>query len=335
MTQSWIEVAIEVDKADAEDWADALLAAGALSVQAEDADADSPDEQPLFGEPIPAGLPGTGEGYLPQTFGWRRTRLTILLDQERDSPAVHPSPSEDQKASPHIITGISAHQYAILLAGAERLERPLPPLLDVRWLDDQDWVRITQAQFDPIPVGQHLLILPSWHVADKQGDQREALIIDPGLAFGTGSHPTTRLCLEWLDEHPPRGLRVIDYGCGSGILAIAAARLGATDVIGIDIDPQAVISTTENARINRVDIQARGGEAPLPSAANLVIANILSTPLKLLAPILSSLVAPGGRLVLSGVLERQIDEVAQCYDPALHVQAWRTRDGWACLSGQR
>ena len=196
-------------------------------------------------------------------------------------------------------------------------------------------MRITQAQFDPIPVGQRLLILPSWHAAEAQPGHREALIIDPGLAFGTGSHPTTRMCLEWLDEHDVAGLRVIDYGCGSGILAIAAARLGAAEVIGIDIDPQAVLSTTENARINRVQVTALDGNAALPAPAQLVVANILSTPLKLLAPILSSLVAPGGRLVLSGVLERQIDEVARHYDPVLQVHAWRTRDGWACLTGSR
>ena len=299
MSQSWIEITLEVDKAEAEEWADALLEAGALSVQAEDADADSPDEQPLFGEPVPPGLPGTGAGYLPQTFGWKRTRLAVLQE------------------------------------AADSLEKPLPSIVGTHRVDDQDWVRLTQAQFDPIPVGQRLLILPSWHAAETQAGDREALIIDPGLAFGTGSHPTTRLCLEWLDEHDPRGLRVIDYGCGSGILAIAAARLGAAEVIGIDIDPQAVLSTAENARINRVEVTALGGDAPLPPPADLVIANILSTPLKLLAPILSSLVAPGGRLVLSGVLERQIDEVASCYDPVLNVQAWRTRDGWACLSGRR
>ena len=299
MSQSWIEITLEVDKAEAEDWADALLEAGALSVQAEDADADSPDEQPLFGEPVPPGLPGTGAGYLPQTFGWKRTRLAVLQE------------------------------------AADSLEKALPDIVGTRRVDDQDWVRLTQAQFDPIPVGQRLLILPSWHAAETQAGDREALIIDPGLAFGTGSHPTTRLCLEWLDEHDLQGLRVIDYGCGSGILAIAAARLGAAEVIGIDIDPQAVLSTAENARINRVEVTALGGDAPLPPPADLVIANILSTPLKLLAPILSSLVAPGGRLVLSGVLERQIDEVASCYDPALNVQAWRTRDGWACLSGRR
>ncbi|MDO5055863.1 MAG: 50S ribosomal protein L11 methyltransferase [Lautropia sp.] len=308
MSQSWTELSIEVDKAQAEAWADACLEAGALSVQAEDADADSADEQPLFGEPLPAGT--IGAGMLPQAFGWKRTRLALLVDRDDDAPA-------------------------ILAAAAAQMEQPAPPVLASRRIDDQDWVRLTQSQFDPIPVGRRLLILPSWHAAEAQAGDREALIIDPGLAFGTGSHPTTRLCLEWLDEHDLAGLRVIDYGCGSGILAIAAARLGAREVIGIDIDPQAVLSTQDNARINRVSITALSGEAGQPAPADLVVANILSTPLKLLAPLLSSLVAPGGRLVLSGVLERQIDEVSACYDPALHLSAWRCRDGWACLAGHR
>lgn len=354
MSQTWTEITLEVDKEDAESWADALLEAGALSVQAEDADADSPDEQPLFGEPVPAGLPGTGDGYLPQTFGWKRTRLAVLFDATQgEDGATEGAVSADTGASAGTNAGsasaggdgahagtddaplLSADMLAVLAEAAQALGKPAPGILATRRVDDQDWVRITQAQFDPIPVGNRLLILPSWHVAEAQAGEREALIIDPGLAFGTGSHPTTRMCLEWLDEHDVSGLRVIDYGCGSGILAIAAARLGAGEVIGIDIDPQAVLSTAENARINRVEVTALGGDAALPAPAQLVIANILSTPLKLLAPILSSLVAPGGRLVLSGVLERQIDEVAQCYDPALGVHAWRTRDGWACLTGTR
>ena len=212
MSQSWIEITLEVDKAEAEDWADALLEAGALSVQAEDADADSPDEQPLFGEPVPPGLPGTGAGYLPQTCGWKRTRLAVLLDATEDEPAAGQTPAPAN--------------LAVLQEAADSLEKPLPDIVGTRRVDDQDWVRLTQAQFDPIPVGQRLLILPSWHAAETQAGDREALIIDPGLAFGTGSHPTTRLCLEWLDEHDLKGLRVIDYGCGSGILAIAAYAKG-------------------------------------------------------------------------------------------------------------
>lgn len=344
MTQTWTEITLEVDKDEAEAWADALLEAGALSVQAEDADADSPDEQPLFGEPVPAGLPGTGDGYLPQTFGWKRTRLAVLFDGSEAQSAGAPNPpaatgtpetASTAAAAPASVAVLPDHIQAVLDEAATALQKPLPAVLATRRVDDQDWVRITQAQFDPIPVGQRLLILPSWHAAEAQPGHREALIIDPGLAFGTGSHPTTRMCLEWLDEHDVAGLRVIDYGCGSGILAIAAARLGAAEVIGIDIDPQAVLSTTENARINRVQVTALDGNAALPAPAQLVVANILSTPLKLLAPILSSLVAPGGRLVLSGVLERQIDEVARHYDPVLQVHAWRTRDGWACLTGSR
>lgn len=309
MSQSWNELTIEVDRASAEAWADACMDAGALSVQAEDADADSPDEQPLFGEPLPAGT--IGAGMLPQAFGWTRTRLAILLDAGADGPA-------------------------LLAAAAHAMAQPVPAILASRRVDDQDWVRLTQSQFEPIPVGQRLLILPSWHAAEAAASEgRQALIIDPGLAFGTGSHPTTRLCLEWLDEADLDGKRLIDYGCGSGILAIAAARLGAGEVTGIDIDPQALLSARENAVLNRVRLTTFSGEDPLPAPADIVMANILSTPLKLLAPILSALVAPGGRLVLSGVLERQVEEVAECYDPALKLHCWRSRDGWACLAGQR
>ena len=177
MSQSWIEITLEVDKAEAEDWADALLEAGALSVQAEDADADSPDEQPLFGEPVPPGLPGTGAGYLPQTFGWKRTRLAVLLDATEDDSAAGRTPAPAN--------------LAVLQEAADSLEKPLPDIVGTRRVDDQDWVRLTQAQFDPIPVGQRLLILPSWHAAETQAGDREALIIDPGLAFGTGSHRNT------------------------------------------------------------------------------------------------------------------------------------------------
>ena len=295
---SYQQITINVNDAVAERLADALMEHGALSAAIEDAYAGTENEQAIFGEP-----------GMPTEQIWQQSKVIALFGEHDDVAAMIQAASQE--------CGLKDLAYTSEI------------------LADQDWVRLTQAQFDPIPVGQGLLILPSWHAAETQAGDREALIIDPGLAFGTGSHPPTRLCLEWLDEHDLQGLRVIDYGCGSGILAIAAARLGAAEVIGIDIDPQAVLSTAENARINRVEVTALGGDAPLPPPADLVIANILSTPLKLLAPILSSLVAPGGRLVLSGVLERQIDEVASCYDPALNVQAWRTRDGWACLSGRR
>ncbi len=326
--QRWLELVVEVSRDDAESWADACLDAGALSVQAEDADADSPDEQPQFGEPLPAGAaggePGTGpsgvgatatSGMPPPVFGWQRTRLVILV--EAATPGADPA--------------------AVLTSAAESLGRPQPAVLERRIIEDRDWVRATQAQFDPIPVGERLIIVPSWHVETiaAQQDGRAALIIDPGLAFGTGGHPTTRMCLEWLDQADLAGRRVLDYGCGSGILAIAAARLGAAPVLGVDIDEQALISTRENATINGVSVDVESSSSARPVAADVVVANILSNPLKLLAPMLSRLVAPGGYLVLAGVLDRQAREVADCYDPALQVTVWRSREGWSCLVGQR
>jgi ribosomal protein L11 methyltransferase len=308
MTQYWHEMTVEVSRDEAESWADAFLESGALSVQAEDADADSPDEQPLFGEP--ATLSPGGESLTP--FGWQRTRLAVLL-------AADAAPQD------------------LLDQVAAALGRRAPAMEGLRRIEDQDWVRTTQAQFDPIPVGERLLVVPSWHLeqALQRTDERIALIIDPGLAFGTGSHPTTHMCLEWLEQAELVGKRVIDYGCGSGILAIAAARLGASPVIGIDIDPQALISARENARGNRVDIVVQSSADVLPAPADVVVANILSNPLKLLAPMLASLVAPGGAIVLSGVLERQIAEVAAFYETSLAVTPWRTREGWACLVGRR
>ena len=160
-------------------------------------------------------------------------------------------------------------------------------------------------------------------------------MLDPGLAFGTGSHPTTRLCLQWLERHLPAGATVIDYGCGSGILAIAAARLGAASVVGVDIDPQALVATRDNAARNRVEVEVRASSDARPAPAGVVVANILSSPLKLLAPVLVDLVAPGGALVLSGVLERQVDEVSAAYAPRLPLAVAGLADGWACLAGTK
>ena len=311
MTQRWHEVLVEVARDEAEAWADACLEAGALAVQAEDADADSPDEQPLFGEPSTPGQ-GAVAGSAVAGFGWERTRLRVLLDGAADPQA--------------LVVGV-----------ASSLGRAAPAIEAVNVVRDQDWVRATQAQFDPIPVGRRLLVVPSWHLDEalKRQDGRVTLVIDPGLAFGTGSHPTTRMCLEWLDQADLAGKRVIDYGCGSGILAIAAARLGAAQVIGIDIDPQALASAQDNARINRVAVAVQSSSDMMPAPADVVVANILSNPLKLLAPMLVSLVAPGGVILLSGVLERQIDEVAQFYEASVPVAPWRAHDGWVCLAGTR
>lgn len=298
----WNELVIEVGRDEAEPWSDALLEAGALSVQAEDADAESPDEQPLYGEP---GMPAAAA---PRLTGWQRTLLAALLDTDQDP-------------------------LQVLADAARDMGREVPRVHSVRRIDDQDWVKLTQSQFDPIEIGERLRITPSWHAAATDG--RMEIVLDPGLAFGTGSHPTTRLCLQWLERQDLAGRRVIDYGCGSGILAIAASRLGAADVVGIDIDPQALLSTQSNAQRNRVRIDVLSTDAAAPAPADVVVANILSSPLKLLAPVLTRLVKPGGSLVLSGVLERQIDEVCSAYEPFMRLQAADVQEGWACLAGRQ
>jgi ribosomal protein L11 methyltransferase len=302
MSPGWHHLRIEVPKDDADPWSDALMEAGALSVLAEDADAESADEQPIYGEP---GLPAAAAGTLP---GWRRTVLTAMVE-----------------------IGMAPH--ALLQDAAALLARPAPPVLDVRFVADQDWVRLTQSQFEPIPIGDRLVITPSWHASDDP--QRIEIVLDPGLAFGTGSHPTTRLCLAWLEREMPVGATVIDYGCGSGILAIAAARLGAAQVTGIDIDAQALIATRDNASRNQVGITVLGTSDPRPEPADVVVANILSSPLKLLAVMLIDLVRPGGTLVISGVLARQIDEVSAAYAPRLPLAVAGLQEGWACLAGTK
>jgi ribosomal protein L11 methyltransferase len=303
---SFQEAVLHLPKNDVERWSDCVLELGALAVSAEDADAESLDEQPIYGEP----------GTAPQVHAWDRTRLIVLLAEGSD-PA-------------------QLFEQVSLLLGCDT------PTFERREVPDADWVRVTQAQYEPIPVGEHLLISPSWH-APATDESRIRIIVDPGLAFGTGSHPTTHLCLRWLEsrilhlsDQSKSSMDVIDYGCGSGILAIAALRLGARHAVGIDIDPQALIASSSNAKINEVDLEVRSTVQTLPEPSQLVVANILASPLKLLAPLLISLVKPGGALALSGVLERQIQEVSQAYaDHGMVLQAYAVSDGWACLEGHK
>jgi ribosomal protein L11 methyltransferase len=301
----WSEIEFVVERDAVKPWTDALLEAGAASVRIEDADAESADETPMFGEPgepAPAGA-------------WPRTRVCALVEADADART------------------LLAH------AGALCAQSP-PARFDRRLLPEQDWVQATQAQFAPIAIGTRLWITPSWHLPEHEAradaprtvEGRCAIVLDPGLAFGTGSHPTTQLCLEWLDLHLRGGERVIDYGCGSGILAIAAARLGAESVCAIDIDPQAVESTRRNAAVNGVTLDIRTTADAPPRPADVVVANILANPLRILAPLLVGLLAPGGRLVLAGLLDRQATEIAACY-PQVALAPWRSLDGWTCLAG--
>ena len=200
-------------------------------------------------------------------------------------------------------------------------------------IEDQDWERSWMDGFQPMRFGQRLWIVPSWHAAPEPDAVN--LLLDPGLAFGTGSHPTTHLCLAWLEAELPAGATLLDYGCGSGILAIAARKLGAGPTQAVDIDAQAVQSTVFNAEVNKVELQAMLPDGLADGTFEVVVANILSNPLKVLAPMLAGRVAAGGHLVLSGVLERQAEEVAAAYAPWLAMSVWRARDGWVCLHGKK
>ncbi len=306
------ELVLICPEAQAEALSDALLEAGVLSVSVEDADGDTDIENPLFGEP----------GMEPEINAWNRNRVVALLPDGLDPRQVL------EQLRDADVADYSDDQWSL---------RDVP---------DADWVRLTQSQFGPIQVGDRIWIVPSWHrddpevpvAADRQAADNSGVIhieLDPGLAFGTGSHPTTHLCLEWLAENLRGNETLLDYGCGSGILALAAKLLGAGYTQAVDIDEQAVQSTRYNAKVNRVDLHAMLPDELPEGRTQVVVANILSNPLKVLAPMLSSRVAPGGHLVLSGVLERQALEVAQAYAPWLVMSVWRAREGWVCLHGQR
>mgnify|MGYP001593222858 CR=1 FL=1 len=196
-----------------------------------------------------------------------------------------------------------------------------------------DWVRATQAQFEPIRISERIWIVPSWHTPPDPHALN--LVLDPGLAFGTGSHPTTRLCLAWLEARLRGGESVLDYGCGSGILAIAAARLGAGEVVGIDIDPEAVRTARTNAAANQARARFAATDTPLPPPSDLVLANILAGPLKVLAPLLAAHTRPGGRIVLAGLLDAQSADVTAAYAPWFDMSAFASAEGWTALEGRR
>ena len=282
---------------------DALDALDALSVSVEDADAQTDAERALFGEP---GMP-------PPADGWQRSRVTALFAKEENA------------------------QGALALLQAQDFFAHCS-VLGIAPVPDQDWVRLTQSQFAPVDITPDFWIVPTWH--DLPAAATRSIRLDPGLAFGTGTHPTTRMCLRWIACHGEAqpsadGLgRVLDYGCGSGILAIGAAKFGATQVDAVDIDTAAVESTEYNAAANGVQLHAG-----LPDKASgqyqTVLANILATPLKVLAPLLCNHVAPGGSLVLAGILERQAEELQQAYAPWLPLQVADSEDGWILMTARR
>jgi ribosomal protein L11 methyltransferase len=294
----WQNLVVDSDAEHAEALSDALLELGALSVDLLDAQADTADEQAIFGEP---GGPPPGV--------WQHNRVSALFDSDKDVSS-------------------------ILRDASAGVGLPDLPVHHIETLADNDWVRLTQSQFEPIHVSPRLWIVPTWHT--PRDPNAINIVLDPGLAFGTGSHPTTRLCLRWLDRNLRGGENILDYGCGSGILAIAALKLGAARAVGVDVDSQAVTASRDNASANLI-VKARfclPDDAPQLSY-DLVVANILTNPLRMLAPLLAKATRQGGQIVLSGILEEQAQDVNKIYQQWFDLDAPVFEDGWSCLSGRK
>lgn len=294
---AYLALRFDADAGAAELWSDALLDAGALSVDIADPGAGTSGETPIYGEPGAAA-----------SERWPIARLTALFPVATDAAT------------------------ALARAGAQL--GLAPPPHETFAVPEQDWVRATQAQFAPVRITDRLWIVPSWCAAPDPDAINVTL--DPGLAFGTGTHPTTRLCLEWLATELPPAASVLDYGCGSGILAIAAGKLGAAAVTGVDVDPQAIVAARSNAAVNGVAAAFSLPDGLAPSAMfDVVVANILANPLRLLAPALAARTRAGGRIVLSGILAEQAADVAAAYAPWFIMRPSKGDDGWVALAGVR
>lgn len=294
---AWLSVSLRVSAGSVEALSEALLEAGAVSVDVTDAHAGTPHERALFAEP--------GE---PGAVPWELSKVSALFDDHDDVAA--------NVAVALRAAGIDpAHSF------------------EVERVADQDWVRATQSQFQPVRVSPRLWVVPTW--GTPPDPKAINLIIDPGLAFGTGTHPTTRLCLAWLDASLRGGEAVLDYGCGSGILAIAAIKLGAARAAGVDIDATALLAARHNAMQNRVEVQFEGADQAASAVYDIVLANILANPLKLLAPLLARATRAGGWVVLSGILEHQADAVRDAYREWFDMNMTQHDEGWMLLSGSR
>lgn len=293
---AWLSVSFEIAAADVEAVSDALLEAGAASVDVADADAGFPAEQPVFAEPGAA-----------SARAWQRSRVSAMVADGADAAA-------------------------LVAAACARTGIAVPPH-HVRTIADLDWVRASQAQFKPIRISPRLWIVPSWH--EPPDTDAINIVLDPGLAFGTGNHATTRMCLNWLENTLRGGESVLDYGCGSGILAIAAMKLGAASAAGVDIDPQALLAARHNALHNRVEATFYGAADAIREPAQIVLANILARPLIVLAPLLGRLTRRRGRIALAGLLAPQADEVRAEYEHWFDFDPPVAEEGWVLLGGTR
>ncbi len=292
---AWLLLKIQANEQNADAISDALMNIGALSASIEDANAETVAEQAIFGEP---GDPPPGI--------WQQNIVTAMFNEDVDVNQIAIALSQE--------TAIPKFQYSTEI------------------IAEQDWVRATQAQFDPIKITDKLWIVPTWHTAPNQDAIN--IVLDPGLAFGTGSHPTTSLCLEWLTQQAPNK-SVLDYGCGSGILAIAAKKLGAQHVVGVDIDSQAIIASVYNAEQNHVNIEFYDANVFTHQTFDIVVANILSSALMVLAPALSKYCKTGAKLALSGILENQKEELIARYSEWFNMDAPTQKDAWILLTGTK
>ena len=293
---AWQRVGLVVAGAQAEALADALEAHGAVATEINDADAGTPQEEAVFGEP------GADSPL------WTRSRVTALFPAEA----------------------------ALDDAVARALEESGAPALEAASIDrleDADWVALTQRQFNPIRAGERLWIVPTWHVSPDPAAVN--VVLDPGAAFGTGSHPTTKLCLAWLERTLRPGDTVLDYGCGSGILAIAALKLGAGGAFGVDVDPLALEAARYNAQRNDVPLAVHDAREPLPGQARITVANILANPLRMLAPVIAAHTLPAGHIALSGILEEQAEAVIEAYAPWATLAVADREAGWVLIAGTR
>ena len=288
------QITIAVNDHLAERLADALMEHGALSAAIEDAYAGTENEQAIFGEP-----------GMPAEQIWQQSKVIALFGEHNEAAAAVKAAAQE--------CGLKDLSY------------------DSETLEDQDWVRLTQSQFDPIQISERLWITPSWHKAPAGNAVN--LQLDPGLAFGTGSHPTTRLCLKWLDTQIKGGESVLDYGCGSGILTIAALKLGAGSAVGVDIDEQAIRASNGNAAQNNVQAHYYLPDGLPQGQFDVVVANILANPLRMLGEMLAARTKQGGRIVLSGLLAEQSEELGEIYSQWFDIEPAETEEGWARLSG--
>jgi ribosomal protein L11 methyltransferase len=298
---AWLLLKIQATEQDADLISDALMNIGALSASIEDANAETPAEQAIFGEPSSADI------QYPPPGIWQQNIVTAMFAENTDISQIINALKLETKTQ--------EFQYSTEI------------------IAEQDWVRATQAQFDPIKITDKLWIVPTWHEAPKSDAIN--IVLDPGLAFGTGSHPTTSLCLEWLTQQALNNKSVLDYGCGSGILAIAAQKLGACPVNGVDIDSQAIVASQYNAQNNQVTIEFFDANAFTHQTFDVVVANILSSALMVLAPALSKYCKTGGKIALSGILEPQSEALIARYGEWFNMDAPQQKDAWILLTGTK